>query len=355
MKRITTSPHLHSGFSTRNIMLCVAYALTPAWIWGVLAFGFRAFLVMLVSISSAVLTEYLLGLINKEETIRDGSALVTGMLIGMNMSPAVPLFIPVIASVFAIAVVKWTFGGLGANWANPAIAGRVFVFFSFTNAMSEFTMPAALRGAAELVGAATPLSFVKTAVVSGNYPGATSLNILAMNGYPVSNLAMKLSQTTGFNPYNIDAFIGNIPGCIGEVSSLLLLLGGIYLICKDIITWHIPVTFILSYSVLTWIFGGMPNGLGAFHGEVTASVLRGGLILGAFFMATDYVTTPITHKGMIIFAAGCGFFTFLFRTFGSLPEATSVAILIMNITVPTIDRFCKPKKFGETVVQEVAK
>ena len=346
MKRVTTSPHLHSGISTRNIMLCVAYALTPAWIWGVLSFGFRAFLVMLVSISSAVLAEYLLGLVSKEETIRDGSALVTGMLIGMNMSPSIPLFIPVLASIFAIAVVKWTFGGLGANWANPAIAGRVFVFFSFTNAMSEFTMPAALARGAELVGSATPLSFVKT---------ATSLNILAANGYPVSALAMKISQATGMNPYNLDAFFGNIPGCIGEVSTLLLLLGGIYLICKDIITWHIPVTFILSYSVLTWIFGGIPNGLGAFHGEVMANVLRGGLVLGAFFMATDYVTTPITHKGMVIFAAGCGFFTFLFRTFGSLPEATSVAILIMNITVPTIDRFCKPKKFGEPVVQEVAK
>lgn len=341
--------------STSSIMLSVACALTPAWIWGVWVFGFRALLVMLVSIASAVLTEYLLGLVSKENTINDGSALVTGMLIGMNMSPSVPLFIPVLASVFAIAVVKWTFGGLGANWANPAIAGRVFVFFSFTSAMSSFQLPKTLASGADFVSTATPLSLIKTATVSGSYAGMGTLDILAAQNYPVTEFARNLSRITGINAYNIDAFFGNISGCIGEVSTLLLLAGGIYLLCRKIITWHIPVVYLGSFAILTWIFGGVPNGAGFFRGEVLSALLRGGIVLGAFFMATDYVTTPVTHKGMVIFALGCGFFNFLFRTFGSLPEAASVAILLMNIVTPTIDRFVKPKLFGEVVKEEAAK
>lgn len=341
--------------STSSIMLSVACALTPAWIWGVWVFGVRALLVMLVSIASAVLTEYLLGLVSKENTINDGSALVTGMLIGMNMSPSVPLFIPVLASVFAIAVVKWTFGGLGANWANPAIAGRVFVFFSFTSAMSSFQLPKTLASGADLVSTATPLSLIKTATVSGSYAGMGTLDILAAQNYPVTEFARNLSRITGINAYNIDAFFGNISGCIGEVSTLLLLAGGIYLLCRKIITWHIPVVYLGSFAILTWIFGGVPNGAGFFRGEVLSALLRGGIVLGAFFMATDYVTTPVTRKGMVIFALGCGFFNFLFRTFGSLPEAASVAILLMNIVTPTIDRFVKPKLFGEVVKEEAAK
>lgn len=341
--------------STSSIMLSVACALTPAWIWGVWVFGVRALLVMLVSIASAVLTEYLLGLVSKENTINDGSALVTGMLIGMNMSPSVPLFIPVLASVFAIAVVKWTFGGLGANWANPAIAGRVFVFFSFTSAMSSFQLPKTLASGADFVSTATPLSLIKTATVSGSYAGMGTLDILAAQNYPVTEFARNLSRITGINAYNIDAFFGNISGCIGEVSTLLLLAGGIYLLCRKIITWHIPVVYLGSFAILTWIFGGVPNGAGFFRGEVLSALLRGGIVLGAFFMATDYVTTPVTRKGMVIFALGCGFFNFLFRTFGSLPEAASVAILLMNIVTPTIDRFVKPKLFGEVVKEEAAK
>ncbi|MCF0238813.1 MAG: RnfABCDGE type electron transport complex subunit D [Sphaerochaetaceae bacterium] len=351
MKKVSSSPHIHSGASTQNIMFSVALALTPACLWGVYAFGLRALVVLLVSIGTSLLVEYLLGKVSKEYTLWDGSALVTGMLIGMNMSPSIPLFIPIIASAFAIAVCKWTFGGLGANWANPAIGGRVFVFFSFTSAMSSFTMPRSLV-IADATSSATPLSLVKTIVSSGEALGSTSLDILSKEAYPMSSFAQKISSALGISGYNIDAFIGNIPGCIGEVSSLLLIAGGIYLLCRKIITWHIPVSFIGTWALLTWVFGGIPNGNGAFHGEVISNLLRGGLILGALFMATDMVTSPITYKGMVIFGAGCGFFTFLFRSFGSLPEATSVAILLMNIVVPTIDRFCIPKKFGESVKEE---
>lgn len=348
MRRVSASPHFHSGASTRNIMYSVAAALAPACIWGVFVFGLRALLVLLVSIVTSILTEFLLGKVSKECTISDGSALVTGMLVGMNMSPTIPLFIPVIASAFAIAVAKWTFGGLGANWANPAIAGRVFVFFSFSAAMSSFSLPRTLLKA-DAVSSATPLSLVKTVISAGESRGLTSIQILAQNGYASTAFAQKVQSLTGISAYNVDAFLGNIPGCIGEVSKILLIAGGIYLLCRKIISWHIPVTFIGSYALLTWVFGGIPNGLGMFHGEVLANVLRGGLVLGAIFMATDMVTSPVTHKGMIVFGCGCGFFTFLFRCFGSLPEATSVAILIMNIITPTIDRFCVPKLFGEEV------
>ncbi len=351
MRRVSTSPHFHSGASTKKIMYNVAGALAPACIWGIVVVGLRALVFVLISVFFSLLTEFLLGRIHKEMTLWDGSALVTGLLVGMNMSPTIPLFIPAIASIFAIAVVKWTFGGLGANWANPAIAGRVFVFFSFTSAMSKFKMPSTLA-AVDTVSSATPLSFIKTAISAGESAGQTGIQIMANAGYPATAFAQKVQAATGISAYNVDAFIGNVPGCIGEVSKLLLIAGGIYLLVKKIITWHIPVSFLGSFAVLTWIFGGIPNGLGFFHGEVLAGLLRGGLILGAFFMATDMVTTPVTHKGMIIFGVGCGFFTFLFRTFGSLPEATSVAILMMNIMTPTIDRFVVPKKFGE-VVKEV--
>lgn len=354
MRTITSSPHVHSGASTRNIMLSVALALTPACLWGIYAFGFRALLVLCISTGSAIVTEYLLGKLSHENTIWDGSALVTGLLVGMNMPSTIPLFIPVLASFFAIAVVKWTFGGLGANWANPAIAGRIFVTFSFSSAMSRFASPTMFKNA-ELVSSATPLGLVKSSLASGQ-SGLSSIEILRNASYPATAFAERLSAATGLNAYDIDAFFGNISGCIGEVSALLLILGGIYLLCRKIITWHIPASYIATFSVLTWIFGAMPYGLGAFKGEVLSSVLRGGFLLGVLFMATDMVTTPITHKGQIIFGIGCGFFTFLFRTFGSLPEATSIAILLMNIVTPTINRFCVPVLFGRVKpVKEVRK
>lgn len=346
MRTVTTSPHLHSGADTQRIMLCVVIALVPSCAWGVFVFGLRALAVLGVSLGCAVLTEYLLGLVSKENTLWDLSAVVTGLLVGMNMPPAVPLYIPAIASIFAIAVVKWTFGGLGANWANPAMAGRVFVFFSFTSQMSTFSVPRTLK-AAEVVSQASPLSLVKTIASSGQSVGLSSIEILSQQEVATSSIAQKVQAATGISAYNVDAFLGNIPGCIGEVSKLLLILGGVYLLVRKVITWHIPVAFIGTFSILTWMFGGIPLGLGLFHGEVLANVLRGGLILGAFFMATDMVTSPVTHKGMIVFGCGCGAFTFLFRTFGSLPEATSVAILLMNIVTPTIDRYMKPRLFGE--------
>ena len=292
----------------RKSMLFVLIALLPSAIWGVYAFGLRALLVLVVSMASAVLVEFLLGRIDHKNTTGDLSALVTGLLVGMNMPPQIPIYIPVIASAFAIFVVKWTFGGLGCNWMNPALAGRVFVFFSFSSQMSAFSAPRAL--AADTLASATPLSAVKTAI-SGGMGGLDYEGVLS-----------------------------------GEVSALLLLAGGIFLIATRVITWHIPVVYLASFSLLSWVFGGLRASTGLFSGEVLMPLFTGGLMLGAFFMASDWVTTPTTVKGQVIFALGCGFFTFLIRYFGSLAEGVSLAIILMNILTPTIERYVKPKKFG---------
>lgn len=343
MKTVSTSPHVHSSMDIQKSMLYVVLALLPSALWGVYAFGIRALITLLLSIAAALLCEFLLGLVSHEKTLKDGSALVTGLLIGMNMPPAVPLYIPVLASFFAITVVKWTFGGLGCNWMNPALAGRVFVFFSFTSAMSAFSAPRALS--IDALASATPLSTAKTAISSGlmnmDYQG-----ILSDGGFLATSFASTISSATGISPYTVDAFFGNVAGCIGEVSALLLILGGLFLIITKVITWHIPVFYLGSFALLSWIFGGVRAGMGLFSGEVLMPLFTGGLMLGAFFMATDWVTTPTTIKGQVIFALGCGFFTFLIRYFGSLPEGVSLAIILMNILTPTIEKFVKPKKFG---------
>jgi len=339
MKVVKTSPHVHSALSTDKAMLFVIIALLPSCLWGIIIFGFRALITVAVSIAAAVLTEYLLGMIYKEKTLSDLSAVVTGLLIGMNMPPAINPLIPVLASVFAIAVVKWTFGGLGCNWMNPALAGRVFVFFSFSKQMGQFILPWTLK--IDAVSSATPLSAMKTAMNGGAIGKSTELI-----ANPASDFAYKLASKLHISPYAVDGFFGNSAGCIGEVSAVLLIAGGIFLLCMHVITWRIPVVFISSFALLSWAFGGIPYGLGAFHGEILVPVYSGGLMLGAIFMATDWVTTPTTAKGEVIFALGCGLLTFLIRYFGALPEGVSLAIILMNIVTPTIDRYVRPKKFG---------
>lgn len=351
---VSSSPHLHARSSTASIMWDVSIALTPAALWGVYVFGFRALAILLVSIASSVLVEYLLNRFSKESTIADGSAFLTGLLIGMNMPADAAFAVPVIASAFAIFVVKWTFGGLGANWINPALAGRVFVFFSFTGLMNSYRLPRTL-GAVDAVGSATMLTEMKLAVGEGTVGSLQSAGILGQLGYPHTDFAGSVSSWfnqmlgIGLSPYTVDAFFGNIAGCIGEVSAFLLILGAIYLFVKKIITWHTPVSFLATFSILAWMFGGFRNGLGLFQGDFVLQLFSGGMILGAFFMATDMVTSPTTAKGMVIFGAGIGFFTFLLRFFGSLPESVSLAIIVMNIFVPTIDRYVLPKRFGEVI------
>lgn len=332
---ISSSPQIHSPASTAKVMWLVVFALIPSGIWGVYAFGLRALLVVAVSVVSALMAEYAMSrVLRKENTLFDGSAFVTGLLIGYNMPALVPIYICIIASVFAIVIVKWTFGGLGANWMNPALAGRVFVFFSWTGGMSKWSMP---KMVADTVSGASPLGFIKTNLSSLGETANGPLDLLSMNGYPVHNYW--------------DMFIGRIPGCIGEVSAILILAGGLFLVLTRIVNWQIPVFYIGSFALLTWVFGGLRLGNGLFSGDPLFHVLTGGLMLGAFFMATDMVTSPVTRKGMIIFALGCGILTFIIRFYGSFPEGVSLAIILMNIFVPFINRYTQPVKFG-TVPKE---
>jgi len=326
---IKSSPQIHSKQSTSKIMWIVVLSLIPSGIWGVYAFGLRSLIVLAASIIAACAAEYLMGRLTKKNTLADGSAFLTGLLVGYNMPPAVPVYIAIIASIFAIVVVKWTFGGLGANWMNPALGGRVFVFFSWTGGMSRWTMPNMVT---DTVSGASPLGFIKTGMLS--FEGTTTgpMDFLASQGYPAGSY--------------MDFFLGRIPGCIGEVSALLLLAGGIFLIVVKIVNWEIPVFYIGSFALLTWIFGGLGFGNGFFTGDVLFQILTGGLMLGAFFMATDMVTSPVTRKGMIIFGLGCGFLTFIIRFYGSFPEGVSLAIILMNIFVPLINRLTQPVKFG---------
>ena len=339
--------------STSAIMWSVTIALLPAAIWGVYVFGLRALLVIGISIATAVGLEFALLKISKDATVLDGSAFLTGLLIGMNLPVDVAIVVPIIASAFAIFVVKWSFGGLGSNWMNPALAGRVFVFFSFTGLMNTYRLPKTLlSGGVDATGSATVLTQIKMSVADQIAPMMSSTEILESVSFPYTPFAHKVSEffasiSINISEYTIDAFLGNIAGCIGEVSAFFLIIGGIYLLVKKIITWHIPVSMIASFSIFAWVFGGVRNGLGLFQGDFVLQIFSGGFILASIFMATDMVTSPVTKKGMVLYGILIGFFTFLLRYFGSLPESSSLAILLVNIFVPTIDRYIMPKRFGE--------
>lgn len=337
---IESSPHVHHPDSAARIMIDVIIALIPAGIWGVYVFGLRSLAVIAVSVIGAVLGEYCMGKVFKKFTLSDYSALLTGLLVGYNMPPAVPLFIPFLASLFAIIVVKWTFGGLGCNWMNPALGGRIFVFFSWTSMMTKWSAPCTNPGI-DALGGASPLGFVKTGMMDFSGTISGPVEFLRSADYPMNGYA--------------DLFFGNISGCIGEVSALLLILGGIYLLIRKIITWEIPVAYLLTFSIFVWIFGGLKFNGQFFTGDVVFNLFTGGLMLGAIFMATDMVTSPLTSKGQIIFGIGCGFLTFLIRVYGSFPEGVSLAIVLMNIAVPLIDRYSKTKVFGVEPVKKGGK
>ncbi len=335
---ISSSPQFHHPQSTASIMWTVSACLLPAGVWGIYIFGLRSLLVLAAAIIAAVGTEALLNKIKGENTIADGSAFLTGLLIGFNMPPAVPVYVVVVASVFAIAVVKWTFGGLGGNWMNPALAGRVFVFFSWTGSMTTWTLPRV--AGADAVTGPSPLGSIKVGLSSITEGIHGPLDLLAAEGVPVSYM---------------DLFLGRVPGCIGEVSALLLIVGGLYLLIRKIANWEIVAAYLGSFALLVWIFGGFRYGQGLFSGDVLFHLFSGGLMLGALFMATDMVTSPLTSKGMLIYGVGCGFMTYLLRFFGSVPEGVSLAIIFMNIFVPLINRAFQPEKFGLVKEEEGSK
>jgi len=305
---VSVSPHLHKDESVSKIMWLVVASLIPAGAAGVFIFGISALSVIILGVVSAIATEVILQILTKRKiTILDGSAVITGILLAYNLPPQVPFWIPIIGAIFSIAIGKQVFGGLGQNIFNPALVGRVFLMASWPRYMTSFTQPFNY----DAVTSATPLALLKKG---------------------------KLFENISY----LDLFLGKRGGCIGEVCILALLLGAILLFIKGYISWHIPIPYILTVGVFAYIFG--PKGL--LSGDWLFHILSGGLILGAFFMATDYVTSPLTRKGQVIFAVGCGIITAIIRLWGGYPEGVSYAILMMNAATPIIDRYTKNRVYG---------
>jgi len=325
---VSISPHIKSEESVSRIMWSVNLSLLPALVMAVYFFGPRAFFITAVCIISAVLSEYYMQKVLKRKiTIGDGSAFLTGLLLGMNLPASLwslnpfTIHVPVIGSFVAIVITKQLFGGLGYNVFNPALIGRAFLLISFPKLMTIWSEPTAAFVALDAKTTATPLGILKEEGVE---------KLMEVFGDKI-NLYMQL-------------LIGHRGGCIGETSIIALLFGAAFLIYRGYITWHIPVSFVGTVAALAWVFGG--KGTGLFTGDPILHLLSGGLILGAFFMATDYVTCPSVKKGQIIFGIGCGALTILIRLKGGYPEGVMFAILLMNCFAPLIDRGFKTKVFG---------
>lgn len=308
---VSSSPHIGAKTKTKNIMLDVIIALIPALIASVIVFGPRTIVVTCATVASCVLSEYICRKVMKRDnTVGDLSAIVTGLLLAFNLPSGIPIWIAVLGGVIAIVVAKQMFGGLGQNFVNPAIAARIILMVSFPTAMTTWPAPMSWK-AADAVTTATPL-----ALIAG---GSSEL------------------------PSYMDMFLGNRGGCLGETCVLALIIGGIYLIARKVISPIIPVIYIGVVAVFSLILGQDP----------LMMILSGGLFLGAIFMATDYVTSPLTNKGKVIYAIGCGLLTVMIRSFGSLPEGVSFSIILMNILTPHIEKLTTPKAFG--VKKEAAK
>ncbi|TRZ50198.1 MAG: RnfABCDGE type electron transport complex subunit D [Dehalococcoidia bacterium] len=309
LMRITSSPHIHSGKSVKGVMWAVVLALVPSGLWGIWAFGFNALYLIAASVITCVITEaVILKLRGKPIAINDGSAFLTGLLLAYNVSPDLPIWAICIGAFFAIAVAKQAFGGLGRNIFNPALAGRAFLMASWPTYMVTFKNP---KWQIDALTSATPLTNMKHDF-----------------GFPL--------------PSYLDLLIGNRGGCIGEVCIAALLIGAAYLLYKKYIDLRVPISYIGTVALLSWAFMG--NGL--FRGDWVFYVLSGGLVLGAFYMATDYVTSPITKNGKLIFGVLCGVLTFAIRKWGGYPEGVCYSILIMNAAVPIIERHTRPARFG---------
>lgn len=304
---VSSSPHVLDNTTTSRIMLDVIIALVPAFIMSGVVFGSRAILLTITCVASCIVFEWAFEKVtNKENTISDLSAVVTGVLLSFNLPSSLPYWMAVVGCFVAIAIVKQLFGGIGQNFANPAITARIVLLISFATPMTTWPLPNQLMGAADAVTGPTPLS------------------IMNMGGDPATL------------PSNIDMFLGFVGGSLGETSAIALLLGGIYLIARKVIEPTIPVAFIGTVFVLALLAGQDP----VFH------VCAGGVMLGAIFMATDYSTSPLTTNGKIIFGIGCGVLTIIIRLFGAMPEGVSFSILLMNILTPHIDSLSRRKIYG---------
>ena len=343
---LSSAPHIRTEQSLPAIMWMVVIALLPAAAYSVYLFGLHALMLMLASIIAAVAADTLMQiLLKRPRSFTDGSAVITGLLLAMNVPPQAPVWMAVIGSFFAIIIAKQLFGGIGFNIFNPALAGRAFLMtswpvymttkwhhFSPANVLSSgITNTLGIPNAAyDVITGATPLGALKEAP-----------KLLGDMGVPIESLYKLLFS----NEMLASIFIGNVGGCIGETSALLLLIGALFLLYKKIITWHIPFSYLGTVAGIMLLYYTLTGFPFPFRGTLF-HLLSGGLVLGAFFMATDMVTSPVTRKGMIIFGAGCGLVTCVIRIWGGYPEGVSYSILLMNAAVPLIDRFTKPRVFG---------
>lgn len=314
--KISSSPHIRDKATTSNIMMWVIIALLPATVFGI--YNFRdtyAWLLVLVTVATAVLTEYLYQkLMHKKVTIKDLSAAVTGLLLALNLPPTAPLWMGALGSVFAILVVKQLFGGLGQNFMNPALGARCFLLISFTGRMTTFVYDG--------ISGATPLAVIRANVEAGN---AVLSNVNTM-----------------------DMLLGTTGGTIGETSTIAIMIGAMILIAMGVIDLRIPASYLLTFTVFIGICGGFVDGIGFFNSDyMVAQLCGGGLMLGAWFMATDYVTAPITKNGQILYGIVLGLLTGIFRLFGGSAEGVSYAIIFGNLLVPLIERVTLPKPFGK--------
>jgi Na+-translocating ferredoxin:NAD+ oxidoreductase subunit D len=325
---ISPSPHVHGEDTTKKLMYGVAIALVPSFLTSVFYFGTGALIVTATAVISCILFEYLIQkfLLKKPVSITDGSAFVTGLLLAFNLPSNIPVFMVVIGSLVAIGIAKMTFGGLGNNPFNPALVGRVFMLISFPVQMTTWPEPRGFAtGYTDAVTGATPLALVKEGL---------------MNGESIQSLFEKV-------PVTLKMFLGEMGGSIGEVSAAALLIGFAYLLFKKIITWHIPVSIIGTvalFATVQMLVSPDTSAGPVFH------ILGGGLLLGAIFMATDYVTSPMNHKAMLIYGCFIGLLTMIIRLYGAYPEGVSFAILIMNAFVPLLNTYVKPGRFGKEVV-----
>ncbi len=326
---VSLSPHAHGHDSVERNMHGVMIALLPTFLVSLYFFGLGAAVVCLTSVASCMFFEWAITryLFHRPTTLGDGSAMLTGLLLGLNLPSNFPVWMILVGALVAIGVGKMTFGGLGTNIFNPALVGRCFLLVSFPAAMTSWPVAGQLASYTDAVTAATPLSIMKTAIKTGN-----------------PQLLDKL-------PSAMDCLLGNMSngmgaGTMGEVCALALLLGLAYMLYRHIITWHIPVSIILS----VFAFSGLLHLVNPIYANPVEVILSGGLLLGAIFMATDYVTSPMTHRGQLIYGVAIGFLTVVIRNWGSYPEGMSFAILIMNAFTPLINLYVKPKRFGEKVV-----
>lgn len=328
---VSASPHVHSDRTSKKLMYDVVIALIPAFLVSLYVFGINAMIATAAAVISCLLFEYLIQkyLMKTEVTIGDGSALITGILLAFNLPAGIPIWMIIMGSLVAIGVAKLSFGGLGFNIFNPALVGRVFLLISFPVQMTLW-----------------PTAVVNNTTVVDAVTGATTLGLIK-EGVQFGETMTEISAQL---PSNMDMLLGITGGSLGEMSALALILGGLFLVIRKVITWHIPVTLLVTMAVLTGIFWWIDP---EYYANPLIHLLSGGAILGAFFMATDLVTSPVTKKGMVVFAIGIGILTVVIRLFGSYPEGISFAILIMNAFVPLINTYFKPRRFGSKIKAKI--